>query len=297
MKVFRFSSARTITLSRGGKWYGRYGTVPCPICQPEGRPDQNALTLTDCGPVVLAHCKKGGCSFKEIMAALGVGFHTRRLPTMVANALVVAERHNHIQKRRSQVLRLWHTAKPINDTPAETYLRRRGITCALPATLRYHPAAWHMSGRRLPALVARVEGSDGFGVHRTYLRQDGNGKADVEPKKAMLGQVKGGAVRLARARGPLVVAEGIETALSLACGILSHPTMIWAALSTAGLAGLVLPSTPSSLTIATDGDDAGRKAGSALAERATALGWKVSFLPAPDGQDWNDVLRMKGGVA
>jgi len=30
-----------------------------------------------------------------------------------------------------------------------------------------------------------------------------------------------------------------------------------------------------------------------LAERAHAAGWTVSLLPAPDGQDWNDVLVAK----
>lgn len=28
-----------------------------------------------------------------------------------------------------------------------------------------------------------------------------------------------------------------------------------------------------------------------LAERAHKLGWTVSFLQAPEGKDWNDVLR------
>ena len=30
-----------------------------------------------------------------------------------------------------------------------------------------------------------------------------------------------------------------------------------------------------------------------LAERAHKLGWTVSFLHAPDGKDWNDVLLEK----
>ena len=51
------------------------------------------------------------------------------------------------------------------------------------------------------------------------------------------------------------------------------------------------------LTIAPDGDQAGREAASALAERASALGWQVSLLPAPEGLDWNDVLTMKGEAA
>jgi DNA primase len=48
------------------------------------------------------------------------------------------------------------------------------------------------------------------------------------------------------------------------------------------------------LTIAPDGDPAGKSAAHSLAERATALGWQVSLLPAPDGRDWNDILAMKG---
>ncbi|MGE4612192.1 MAG: toprim domain-containing protein [Paracoccaceae bacterium] len=42
-------------------------------------------------------------------------------------------------------------------------------------------------------------------------------------------------------------------------------------------------------------DDAGRKAAKVLARRASTLGWDVSLLKAPEGQDWNDVLM--GGAA
>jgi hypothetical protein len=72
-------------------------------------------------------------------------------------------------------------------------------------------------------MVALVEGSDAFAVHRTYLLPDGSGKAAIDPDKMMLGAVAGGAVRLTDGPGGLVVAEGIETALSLACGLLSGP--------------------------------------------------------------------------
>ncbi|OWJ80976.1 virulence-associated protein E [Haematobacter massiliensis] len=113
----------------------------------------------------------------------------------------------------------------------------------------------------------------------------------------MLGVVTGGAVRVAEGNGPLVVAEGIETALSLSSGLLRAPATIWAALSTSGMTSLHLPPAPGRLTIATDGDAPGRAAGHALAERATALGWTVSLLPAPEGRDWNDILTMKGASA
>jgi len=113
----------------------------------------------------------------------------------------------------------------------------------------------------------------------------------------MLGSTLGGAVWLSEGSTRLVVAEGIETALSLASGLLREPSMVWAALSTSGIRGLRLPAQPGRLTIAPDGDAPGRGAANVLAERANALGWKVSLLTAPNGTDWNDILTMKGEIA
>ena len=146
-------------------------------------------------------------------------------------------------------------------------------------------------------MVARLEGCAVPAVHRTFLAPDGGGKAEVDPPKAMLGGVHGGAVRLIQGQGPLVVAEGVETALSLACGLLDGPATIWAALSTSGLRGLHLPNQPGALIVASDGDEPDQAAAYALADRASALGWEVSMLAAPEGRDWNDVLKLKRGRA
>ena len=146
-------------------------------------------------------------------------------------------------------------------------------------------------------MVAAVQGKKLAAVHRTFLRPDGSGKADVETPKMMLGSTAGASVRLTEGREELVVCEGIETALSLSSGLLRVPAAIWAALSTSGIRNLSLPSQAGQLTIAPDGDKAGREAASALAARADALGWRVTLLPAPEGLDWNDVLVMKGEAA
>ncbi|MEJ6501405.1 MAG: toprim domain-containing protein [Rhodobacterales bacterium] len=293
------TDANGLTLALGGRWHSSYGAAPCPACQPEGRKGQNALTLADGnnGRLML-NCKKSACAFLDILAAAGLRSGDYTPPDATTLAQRKAQQRANAEKRAIQAKRLWLEAQPIAGTLAETYLRGRGITAPLPATLRFHPQCWHgPTARRLPAMVAAVQGAGLPAVHRTWLRADGLGKADIDRPRAMLGAVTGGAVRLADGLGPLVVAEGIETALSLASGLMRTPATVWAALSTSGIRGLHLPPTASRLTIAPDGDAPGREAANALAESAHALGWKVSLLPAPDGRDWNDILTMKGEAA
>ncbi|MEO8244609.1 MAG: hypothetical protein ABI832_20140, partial [bacterium] len=166
--------ARTLTIALSGKWHARSGSAPCPVCQPEGRRDQNALTLSDAPDGrLLAHCKKTGCSFRDLAAALGLTFDNFARPDPIDLARRETERRAEAIKNASHARAVWAEAAPIRDTLAEAYLRGRGIICDLPPTLRFHGACWHASGQRLPALVALVEGCDLLAVHRTYLAPDG----------------------------------------------------------------------------------------------------------------------------
>ena len=292
--------ARDLTQALGGKWYRRYGAAPCPICQPNQEKGQNALTLADGrdGRLML-HCKKSGCAFLDILSAAGLRSGGYAPPDAATLAQREAEQDAEAKKRAAQAKHVWDEAQPIVGTIAEGYLREaRSITCPLPPALRFHASCWHgPTAKRYPALVSAVQGTSLPAVHRTYLRADGSGKADIDPAKLMLGATAGGAVRLSDGPGPLVVAEGVETGLSLLSGLLRKPATVWAALSTSGIRSLRLPDQPGRLTIAPDGDTAGREAANGLAERAHALGWQVSLLPAPDGCDWNDILNMKGEAA
>jgi hypothetical protein len=290
------TDARQLVAALGGRWHGSHGNAPCPVCQPERRRDQDALSLRNAGGRLLAFCHKGGCSFADVVAAAGLPRDALR-PDIEGQARADAQRAAEDARRERQARAIWAAAMPIRGTLAETYLRHRGITCDLPDTLRYQAEGWHPTAQRFAMLVARVDGAERFGVHRTYLRADGRSKAAVDPPKAMLGTCAGGAVRLSDAPGRLVVAEGVETGLSLLSGLLPGPATVWAALSTSGMRGLSLPPVPGRLTIAADGDAPGRAAASALASRAAALGWRVSLLPAPDGCDWNDALGGKRGAA
>jgi phage/plasmid primase-like uncharacterized protein len=144
-------------------------------------------------------------------------------------------------------------------------------------------------------MVALVSGVDGAGVavHRTYLRRDGTGKADVEPSRAALGPIWGGVVRLYDhdPGKPLVVGEGIETAASAGV-LLGFPA--WAAISAGNMAkGLTLPPDAGKLVIAADPDAAGRRAARDAWIRWRGEGREVR-VALPDGAgDFNDLLRKR----
>lgn len=293
------TAARELTLALGGRWHGRYGAAPCPMCQPDGRLDQTALTLSDGNAGLLLHCKRAACDFRDILAAAGVSAGDYRGPDPADLAKRAAEAKAKAARRAAAAHQLWSETQPIDGTPAEAYLRGRGIACPLPDRLRFHPACWHgPSAARFPAMVALVEGGEGFAVHRTFLRPDGSGKAGLAGgDKLMLGATAGGAVRLSGGASRLVVAEGIESALSLLCGLLARPAPVWAALSTSGLRALRLPEPIGQLVIAGDGDQPGRAAAHTLANRAHGLGWRVSLIDPGEGADFNDVLTGKAVAA
>lgn len=289
--------AERITRALRGRWFGRYGIARCPA---HGDKHPSLSLAAGDGDRLLARCH-AGCTFTDILDALrglglveGVSHYSP--PTREELERIRQAEEEQAEKREARAITCWHEALPIGGTVAETYLRHRGISCELPGTLRFHPECWHPTGARLPAMVALVEGAPRLAIHRTYLRSDGLGKAQLDPTKAMLGAVAGGAVRLT-VGDKLVVCEGIETGMSLASGLLRGPASIWASLSTSGMKALTLPDIAGRLTVATDGDDAGREAGRALAVKATKTGWTVALLPAPDRRDWNDVLTTKGEAA
>jgi phage/plasmid primase-like uncharacterized protein len=175
----------------------------------------------------------------------------------------------------------------------EQYLKGRNLTIELPPTLRYHLGLKHgPTGLLLPAMVAAVArwpGHEVVAIHRTFLVADGRKKAPVSQNKMMLGRCAGGAVRLAPAGEVLILAEGIETALSVqaATGLPA-----WAALSTSGIEGVLLPDLPlaGEILLAADHDDAGLRAANTAAEKWTRQGRTVRIaVPPQPGTDFNDM--------
>jgi hypothetical protein len=285
------SEARDLTLALNGDWGGNHGSAPCPVCQPERRRDQRALSIREEAGRLLTFCHKSGCDFRAVTEAAGLPAAAGAIDLHAARE-ADAQRAAYEAEQRAKARKLWEAGRPITGTKGAAYLRGRGITCALPPSLRWVADTYHgPSARWHSAMVADV--STG-GVHRTFF--DKAGARLTQNAKMMQGPCAGGAVALSEAKGPLVLCEGIETGLSLLSGLLGEPAEVWAALSTSGLRAVKLPPTPRRLIVAADGDPAGIEAAKALGDRAHYQGWEVFLWPAPDGQDWNDVLQAKGAA-
>jgi hypothetical protein len=166
---------------------------------------------------------------------------------------------------------LWRESRPISGV-ALAYLNAR--RCRIPpgdGDLRWHPSVKHgPSGYTGPALVARVTDAvtgEPLSLHRTWIQADGR-KADVDPPRLLLAghRKQGGVIRLwpdEAVTGGLGVAEGLETALSLAHAI----TPVWSLVDAGNLAQFPVLAGIEALTIGIDDDERGQLAARELAQR------------------------------
>lgn len=193
------------------------------------------------------------------------------------------------ERNRELARRIWCESGPAPGSPVETYLQHRGVALPDAPVIRWHPAC-PRTGGPLPAMVALMSDpatGEPTGVHRTFLRPDGTGKATVDKPKTMLGRA--GVIRLAEPEGiGLGLAEGIETGLSVMQAIGWGP--VWAAGSRGGVETFpVLPAC--TLTIFADADGPGLKSARLCAARWAAAGREALIYVPPAGEDWNDAAR------
>lgn len=187
---------------------------------------------------------------------------------------------------------VWADTLPAAGSPVEPYLANRSIAGAISDAIRFAPAApLSYNGRTTaPAMVAIVigPGNTPCGLHVTFIKPDGSGKADMANPRRMFGDMRGAAVRFAPvpADGVLGVSEGLETGLSYS---LMTGLAVWACLSSSGLRNFTPPPEVKRLVVAADGDKAGTEAAAVLVERSSRR-CACAVAAAPEGKDWNDVL-------
>jgi putative DNA primase/helicase len=210
--------------------------------------------------------------------------------------ILVAEHHSfhaHQPERIAQAREIY--AGGVQDERINIYLRSREIGLTSPV-LRFQEHAPHRLGARLPAMLAPVVDVTGeqTGVHMTYVRPDGGGKAALakEFQRECRGVIRGGAIRLAEhdPDAELIVGEGVETTLS-AMQIFGRAG--WSAVYAGGLKTMELPSGVRRVIVAADNDASGAGQRNALAayDRWTAEGRLVRIkAPPATGTDFNDIL-------
>ena len=294
MSRLPLTAAAEIAAALEGRREGRQWRCRCPI-----HGGRSLLVREGGAGRFLVFCH-GGCEAGDVLAALrrsgllgGQPEHYQLPATRRSDCLDEAA-------RTARALAVWREARPADGTIVETYLANRGLALPPPQYLRFHPACPHPSGVHLPAMISLVEHENHgpTAIHRTFISADGSGKAAVEPDKASLGPVAGGAVRLAQVRAGewLLVAEGLETTFSVmhACALSG-----WAALSAGGIKSLVLPPSANMVVICADNDanGVGQRGANAAAERFLAEGRRVRIaLPPRSGRDFNDLLRGNASI-
>jgi len=177
---------------------------------------------------------------------------------------------------------------PIKGTPAEAYLRGRGITF-IPEQLVYHPNPLGLGSSVGFPLI----GKDNVPAGHSFRTIEGKGKppkTKKNPRYQASGQVF---VTLNALNAPrVVIVEAPIDALSLAtCGI--------PAIATIGtsfpdwLAGALGPNKV--IFMGHDNDDAGELGSKAAAEKLRKIGVTPTRLRPPKGcKDWNDALQELG---
>jgi len=232
---------------------------------------------------------------------------TQALASQPANAHRVTKmRQPDDGDRVERAQALWREAVPIAGTIAEPYLRHRGLFITpevqVADALRFHPACpFRLDGGatvRLPTMLGLMRDiitDEPKAIHRTALKADGSGKADLsglDNAKKMLGAAKGAALKLtmdAEVTDGLGIAEGIESALTVIC---AGWQPVWACGSAGAIERFPILPGIESLTIFADADRAGMAVAAACQARWVNAGLECRILAPPDeGADWNDVVR------
>lgn len=213
-------------------------------------------------------------------------------------------------RRRAQAL--WLKGVAVPGTPADRYLRTRGIDVRalqrMPGALRCGTRKHLETGQHLPCLLSMMTTPDEtFGaLHCTFLAPDGSGKADVTPARKIWPSFKGCCIRLSRGEtglpiasaasqgllDTLVLCEGVEDGLSIALACPEY--RVWAAGSLGNLAHVVVPPTTAEVIVAADNDWGKPQAQRQLDGALEALSRQCSSVRVArsfTGKDMNDALR------
>ena len=293
-----------------GRRSGRYWIIG-DVQNTPGRSLYVRLTGPDYGPGAAGHWTDGATGeYGDLLDLIRLNRDHRRLGEAMDEARLFlslprpvipppAHRSNAAHGSSEAARRLFQAGRPVPGTPAEAYLRARGITARLDCpALRFHPSVYYRADENAelelwPALLAAVTAPDGTigGVQRTWLDRGRPAKAPIADPRRALGRLLGNGVRFGNPTDIVAAGEGIETMLALK-SVLPDLPMI-AGLSANHLAALDLPSSLRRLYVARDNDAEGLRAFQRLRQRNHGIDVR-ELVPLHD--DFNrDLCRLGAG--
>ena len=207
------------------------------------------------------------------------------------------DKHRTIQYAR----KLANQSRPVKGTLAETYLEKaRGIdTRVCSDSIRFLPSIKEPeTGEFHPALLVIAKNMEGNvqGVQAIFLDKEGN-KLDCKQPKRSYGLIKGSVIPVHEGGNLYAVAEGAETALSIATAC--KDMTVFASLgSITNFSAMDFETKSNTLVIFADNDSPDNASHSKVNNAADELkrkGFNV-LVCTPDavGTDFNDLLREKG---
>lgn len=199
---------------------------------------------------------------------------------------------------------VWKSGRDISGTPAFKYLNKfrcipeRSLLSTGSLKFGFTRKPYFDWGDEYPALLAAITDKNGYfkGVHITFIKPDGLGKLFAKNSKYIAGSgIKSCSIVLGNNLENVVVAEGIESALSVASIYGQTPI---STISAGGMVDWVVPDGVKTITFAPDMDDAGTgySATQKSATKQFVKGYEIKgFLCPPHGcNDWNDALVAHG---
>lgn len=193
----------------------------------------------------------------------------------------------------------WKNSFELVGSPAFTYLNKyRNIPEYLLnecTSLRYAECEipYNFDGRKYPAMIAMVTDSlQNFrGLHITFIKPDGMGKNFENSKRIVGSNLRGCFINLGKGNQDVVVAEGIESALSAAVFYNRAPICT---LNIAGLKSWNPSAEVKSILYAPDADDfgIGFAAARTSATNLYAKGYSIEGFISPTAgfKDFNELL-------
>ena len=277
-------------------------TACCPAHESSSKSSLSIEALADGRVLLYDH---GGCDVAKILGALGLDLTALYPPSAstpqfaqrraLPSAPVAPSKRDQHVTLAADWLKFWDTLTPPTGA-ARKYLDARDCTIPpIDGDLRCTESLRHPSGYDGPALVALVTDAgtrQPLTLHRTWVNPDGT-KAAIDKPRLLLRKhrVAGGVIRLwpdeAVTTG-LAIAEGIETALTLAAAF----TPAWSLIDAGNFGKFAVLDGIESLLIAADNDPAGQRAAEQCALRWQAAGREVRIVQSPvPGEDLNDYAR------